>query len=686
MKRILTLLLQVLICILGFLAVWPAGPVPNAIASEQPVSEAVLSGLPSHSMARLVSDVQEIKPGQPFKVGALILCQKGWHTYYKDPGDAGMPTSITWNLPPGFKASELLWAEPKKYNEAGIIAYGYMDRSLVAAEITPPANLKGPAKISATVKWLCCKDLCVPGSADLNITLPVTNGEPKRSELAPDFAKLGWTGDPAKLPTSPEEPGVSTEAPASTGKNGQPATNASQPASTSGSVGAAPAAGSSHTGAGQSSSILNQNLDVQGESKVTLPLSFFFAFVGGFILNFMPCVLPVIALKVVGIVEQAHGDKALIKNHALSFTGGMIGTFLLLAAVVIGIKGSGGGAGWGFLFQYPAFLVAMSSVVLLFSLSLFGLFYIALPNQGSVDKLASRDDLVGSFFKGVLATLLSTPCTAPFLGTALGFALTQNSAIITAIFFTIGLGMAMPYLLLLLRPDLLKFVPKPGVWMEKFKESMGFVLLATVVWLLGILGQVVGAEALVRTIAFLVALSFAAWVVAKFTDLTSTTSRRNTVWAVALLMVAAAFYFFYGQLPGYGLLPLSKVLAEAPKNSAISWQPYTLESLQNALNAKKTVLLDFTADWCLTCKVNEKTVLDSQPVTDKLKALHVVTLQADWTTQNPAISKLLAKFNRSGVPLYIIFPGKDSNKPIVLPEVITQDIVLKALDDAGPSQ
>jgi thiol:disulfide interchange protein len=668
--------------------IFPVTMMATAAYGADPTA-AELESNPSHSIATLVSDVQQVKDGVPFKVAARLVMLPGWHTYYKEAGDAGMPTRVVWTLPPGFKASELIWQKPSKFTDAGITTYGYNAPNLTGATITPPANFSGPVKIKAHVSWLCCKDICIPGKADLTLTLPQTDKEPTKSSNAADFEQLGWAGkvtdlvgmDEKKAPAAAVSSTSTNASPPGASGPGAPSSNTSANSTTPLNL------TNSSNVADSGDSLLTEKLDVQGEQTISLPLCFLFALIGGFILNFMPCVLPVIALKVVGIVEQAHGDRALIQKHALAFTAGMIGTFLLLAGILIAVRAAGGSAGWGFLFQLPGFLIGMCVVVLLFALSLFGLFYISLPNQDSVDKLASRNDLIGTFFKGVLATVLSTPCTAPFLGTALGFAFTQSSLTIALIFLTIGVGMALPYFVLLLRPDMLKFIPKPGVWMERFKESMGFVLMATVVWLLYILGQTTGTDGVIRAVAFLVAISFAAWIIASFTNLSSSSSRKSSIWAVALSVVALSFYACYGSLPGYGLTPVKQV-STAPSGGAtgaIDWKPYDLSELDKSLKAGKTVFVDFTADWCLTCKVNERTVLDSKPVTDKLKALNVVTMQADYTNQSPAIGKILAKFNRSGVPLYIVFPGKNPTKPIVLPEVITQDLVLKALDQAGAS-
>ena len=615
----------------------------------------------SHTTAQLVSNVTSIKPGLPFKLGAWLKQEPGWHTYYKESGDAGMPTKIIWELPKGFSASDLLWEKPNKYDEGGIVTYGYQNHNLVAATITPPKDLKGKQTIRATVKWLSCHDSCIPGEANLSIELPVADTEPQPSSQADEFKKVGWTGKVASLADTGE----------ASAKDETPATAARDKSDTTGSGG----------------SFLDKKFDVQGEKPQTFPVLLLFAFVGGFILNFMPCVLPVIALKVCSMVDSAHEDNNYIRAHGVAFASGMVATFLAIATVVLVVQSSGGNVSWGFLFQIPAFLVGMSVIVLLFSLSLFGLFYINLPGASQqVDQLARKEGLVGTFFKGVLATVLSTPCTAPFLGTAIGFALTQNAMTVLSIFFTVGLGMASPYVILMLKPEWIKFIPKPGTWMERFKESMGFVLLVTVLWLLYVLGSLVGSDGVVRTLGFLIAVSFATWLINSFTSLRSKPSTIYGMWGMALLVVAMSFYLCYASLPGYGLMLQDNTPIASNQTSGIEWKPYTQADLEKAVAANKTVMLDFTADWCLTCKANEKAVLQSEPVVSKLKALNVVTMKVDFTKQDAATLKFLNKFGRSGVPLYVIFPAKNATAPIVLPEVITQDLVVEKLAAAGPSQ
>ncbi len=620
------------------------------VSSEQP-----------YVTAKLLADTTAIQAGKPFKIGVELTMKSGWHTYYKESGDAGLPSKITWKLPTGFTAGPILWEKPSKFNDSGIVTYGYKDKTLIGATITPPANFSSDnVEFKADVKWLSCAEICVPGGTSVSLSLPVDKtGSAATAANADEFSKLGFEGSVKDL-TLDDSSKVSSAVPPKDG-----ATNPRAP---------------------DGISVLDQKFTVEGSAEKPQSLLAYLAlaFIGGMILNVMPCVLPVIAIKVLSFFEQARDEPARVRLMGLTFTAGIVSSFMVLAGVVIALQATGRSVGWGFQFQYPGFLIAMSALVLLFAMSLFGLFYVSMPGGSKVDQLANKEGYSGTFFKGVLATILSTPCTAPFLGTALGFAFAQPWWTVALIFFTIGLGMSLPYLLLTAKPEWMRFMPKPGVWMEKFKESLGFVLLATVAWLLGVLGSELGIEGIIGTTYFLIALAFAAWLVGRFTDLTSEQGRKITVYSISIAIVAVAFYFFVYPLPGIGLKaqPVEKANADSP----IKWQPFSVEALDKELSQHKTVLLDFTADWCLTCKFNEKTVLNSAPVVAKIRALNVVPMQADWTVQDPKITALLNKFNRSGVPLYVIFPANQPNKPIVLPEVINQQMVLEKLEEAGKSQ
>ena len=663
------------------LQVLPAAALPEAALPEAGKSPPRVSSADKLSpvQAALISDTSEIAPGSQFKLAVKLDIEPGWHTYYKIPGDSGMPTSIEWVLPPGFTASPLIWEKPTKFVEAGLVTYGYHDSSMLAAKIQAPQNIKGDLVFKAKVKWLACKEMCLPGKTELTLTVPASKvSKPSQVSLLFDGLGEGFDGDPSKLAL--ESPGPN---PGAIGANGA----------------------GSNSGKTAPISVLDQKF--ASSEKVDMLAIIGSALLGGFILNFMPCVLPVIAIKIMSFLEQAEEKPDRVRLLGAVFSGGIISSFMLLALIVTLVKSAGQSVGWGFQFQYPGFVVFMSVVVLLMALSLFGLFYVNVQVSGSLDKLSEGEGLVGTFFKGVLATVLSTPCTAPFLGTALGFAFSQPSGTILTIFLASSIGMSLPYLLLTINPTWLKFMPKPGAWMDKFKQSLGFILLATVVWLDSVLASQVGPQTTLWVNYWLVGVAFTAWIVASYTDLTSDTARKVKVYGMAAaIFLGITWLCIFSQsevldsltqgsraqapLAGQSGEPaaanVSGASSSGANSSGINWLPFTADALNAELAAGHTVFLDFTANWCLTCKANELTVLSQSEIKDKMKALNVVTMKADWTKQDPDITKLLSNFGRSGVPLYVIFPGRDPGHPLVLPEVITKEIVLGKLDEAGKSR
>lgn len=642
-------------------------PAPNLLATQ--TAQAAQAEGAKHTSLRMVADVKEVVPGSTFMLGVELTMQPGWHTYYKESGDAGMPTSIEWVLPPGYKHGDLLWKKPHKFDDGGIVTYGYAEKTVIAAKITAPDTIPdGEQKLVAKVKWLECKELCIPGSGETSMILPAgKKGSTAQPGETDAFKGSGFEGRTSDLTTD---------------GHGTTSGDSASSATTNTSTGSAPAS--------SGGSILDRNL-TPADAGGTMPSYMYFALavLGGFILNFMPCVLPVIAIKIISLMEQVNDEPGRVRLQGLVFAAGILSSFLVLGALVLAAREAGQSVGWGFQMQYPPFVIAMATIIMIFSLSLFGLFYVTVnPGQEQIDKLASKEGLTGTFFKGVLATVLSTPCTAPALGPAVGFAFAQPPIVIFGIFEAVGLGMSLPYLLLTINPNWLRFIPKPGVWMEKFKEAMGFVLLATVAWLLSVVGAQVGAGGVQSVGFFLTGIAFAVWVSARFTDLSSTSQRKAVVWSISGLISAACLYVFILSRPDLmGNLPAEKASAKTVvTESGITWVPFSIEDLDKNIAANKTILLDFTADWCLTCKVNEKTVLDSAPVVEQLKALNVVTMKADWTRRDETISKLLQKFQRSGVPLYVVFPAGRGSSPIVLPEVITPQLVVDKLKEAGPSK
>ena len=605
-----------------------------------------VSAKEAHVHAKLIADVIAIRPGQPFRLGVELTMEPGWHSYYKDPGDAGMATKIDWLLPPGFIAGSLKWEKPSRFNEAGIITFGYTKTTLIAALITTPKKPGSRVTLKAKVKWLSCKDICIPGGQEVSLTLPVSSLPSDSVDRlnVKKFADANFDG-----PVS--------------------------------------AAGSTTINSNNflpRLSIIDQKWTIADRSSKSLDLltCIGLAIVGGIILNFMPCVLPVVAIKLISLLEEANGQKARIRLLGFVFSLGIVSSFLALACVVIAMQGAGQHIGWGFQFQYPPFVIAMATIILVFALSLFGQLNIGINiGQKEAGRLANNTGLVGTFVKGVLATILATPCTAPFLGTALGFAFVQPWWVILSIFCAIGLGMALPYLLLTIEPGWMRFLPKPGAWMEKLKEAFGFVLLATVIWLISILGNQVGMAGMMRTTYFLLSVAAAVWIMNRFSDLASSSKRILCVRAIAFTIVSVAFYGCIFSAP-FLLYPSSNLTDRSHDDDL---EAFSLTKLESALKSGKTVFVDFTAKWCLTCQVNEVAVLHTPAIVEKFKALNVVTMKADWTNQDPSITELLQKFGRSGVPLYVIFPAKAPNQPIVLPEILTTQLLLQKLDEAGPS-
>jgi thiol:disulfide interchange protein len=493
--------------------------------------------------ASLLADTSAVVPGKPFTAGLLLKMQPGWHTYWRDPGDSGLPTTLQWTLPPGFHAGNIQWPKPVQEVEPGNLKVNiYNDEVLLLVEITPPAQISGTAiTLQALAKWLVCKESCIPGKADLSLTLPVARtAGPANAAL---FEKYR-----AQIP-----PDEQTQAPPS-----------------------------------------------------TTPFSFFkyllLGFLGGMLLNIMPCVLPVITIKIYGFINQAGQSRRRILELGLAYCAGVFAWFLGLASLIVVF-----GLNWSFQFQSKTFVFAMLVICLLFGLNLIGLFEFMLPGKlnAGLASLTSKEGYGGAFVHGVFATLLGSACTAPLLGPAVGFALAQPPPVVFSIFAAIAGGMSLPYFLLTLNPGWLHFLPRPGNWMVRIKQAMGLLVLATAAW--------------------------------------------------------------------FGFILFQQLTAKPD---------HFPQQLEAALKSGKIVFVDFTAEWCINCKVNEKTVIQSAAVQEAFKQDDVLFLKADWTSGSPEITALLKQFGRAGVPLYVIYPANRTEQPVVLPELLTQKIVLNGLATA----
>ncbi len=664
--------------------------------------------------AELLADTNAIVAGKPFTVGLLVRMAPGWHTYWKFSGDAGLPTELKWKLPPGWKVGDIQWPIPLKTIDPGDIeTYGYENEVLLIQEITPPSKLDdSSAKLSTEANWLVCEKICIPGSATFQLDLPVAStSQPANTDVfaryqrllpqtlpGPDVARTDWsrvgsdlrlkiTGETlAKYPAVdffplPEQETIVGHPAVQSRNNGEIVFRVpleSAPKDLSLMAGLVVFAQQPNGGDRAAWQITNAPAVSASRPAPARGIFTFllFGFLGGLILNLMPCVLPVISLKIFGFVQQAGQSRQTIFRSGIAFTIGIFAWFIALAVLLIVLKGAGRDVTWGgFQFTNPYFVLALSVIVLVFALNLFGVFEISLPQPVTRNLLSTseRKDLLGSFFQGVFATVLATPCTAPFLGTALGFAFTQSAAIILAMFIAIAAGMSAPYLLLSAQPAWLRFLPRPGPWMVYVKQFMGFLLLATLLFLLYVVGAQRGLEGAIWASCFLLVISVACWMKGAFVVPTASAVKRIVVLVLMLLLVIGSGVYFIGDKFQ------SAKIASADSQIQGDWQPFTPERLQTELEQGRTVFVDFTAAWCLTCKFNEASVLEAQDVREAFQRHGIVKLKADWTNGDPVITKLLQQFGRPGVPLYVLYPAKNG-EPIVFPEVLTKSMILDKLE------
>ncbi|MEI6416521.1 MAG: thioredoxin family protein [Verrucomicrobiota bacterium] len=669
------------------------------------------------------ASVPAVTAGESFDVIIELKIKEGWHTYWQYAGDAGFPPTIAWQLPPGWNAGPLKFSLPEQFSEPGnMTIYGYEKSSFLKSTITPTQKIipKTLFPIEATLSWLACRESCVPGSSHLSLILPSAGGDTSTSILnnRPLSREALWPalGGPPfsfSLVAQGENEIICFEGregsryelfpdPPAEMKVGKVMTTETQghyvmmvpwqkgvafhgllvETKKDGSkLGwwISPNLPHTVTCAPQRA----QHLQAMPASWKALLAALFFGFLGGLILNLMPCVLPVISLKIFGFIAQARESRPKIFRHGLAFIAGIYVWFLALGLLILLLKASGQEVTWAFQFQNSLFLIVISSLIFLFALNLFGVFEMILPGaaSNSLDQLASKEGYLGSFFQGLFATLLATPCTAPFLGSALGFAFAQSGIVIIVIFCSIATGMALPFFFLSFNPAWVKWVPRRGPWMEHLKQFMGFPLIATNIWLLGVLGRQHGASGVLLTLVLLLFLGISAWIYGLFYA-----AKKEVRWG------ALSFSFSIALLSFWMLVP--KILSSVTKPSALSegemtslspiasdeiqWIPYSATRLAELRSQGKPVFLDFTAAWCLTCQFNERTAINTAAVRMLLREHHIVPMKADWTNANPEITQALKQFNRVGIPYYVYYPPGVQSEPILFSELLFENALVKA--------
>lgn len=665
--------------------------------------------------ATLISENESIQPNTPFWVITRLKLQKHWHAYWKNPGDSGMAPSVQWHLPEGFTAEETQFPYPERFTSNELVGFGYEDEVLLLTKITPSKHLNSDSvDLKVEVSWVACsQETCLPGDADLAVSMPVK----KDSPTATDGNTALFAKARAKLPQ--EAPKLSAEqgsnAIALTVPHQDPAMKAkffpeaentldikveatttphpdlpnhhivklSTVSDTSRLKGVLVVEGKGEPQA------FTVNIPVE-KGKIAAPpmefeggflLALGFAFIGGMILNLMPCVLPVMSFKVLGFVKMAGQSRSLTFQHGLLFCLGVLISFWALAALLLALRSYGQAVGWGFQLQEPLFVAALATVLLVFGLSLFGVFELGTSlaskaGQAQIKTKAGYSELFSSFMSGVLATAVATPCTGPFLGTALGYAVTQPPLFSMLIFTAIGSGMAFPYLLLASNPKLLRFMPKPGPWMETFKEMMGFLMLASVLWLIWVFSAQTNYMAVTLLLGGFFVLAIGCWVYGKWaTPLKSKATRMVGTAITAVFFIIGGDIIYTSTTPWIEAMGGTPVTAAQPGDN---WEDFSQARIDELQKKGIPVFVDFTAKWCLICQTNHLT-LSTSSVSEEFMKKGVVKMKADWTKRNPDITEALRKFGRNGVPLYVYYPGNPSQSPEILPQVLTPDIIISAI-------
>jgi thiol:disulfide interchange protein/DsbC/DsbD-like thiol-disulfide interchange protein len=702
-------------------------PTPVAVAAVLLVASFLASAVHGevistpHVRAELLLEKPSVAPAESFDVALRLRMKDGWHTYWKHPGDSGEPTDIRWNLPPGFTAGDIQWPYPQKISLAPLTTYGYEGEVLLLVPFQAASDAKPgtTARVTADVYWMVCEKICIPEEVTLALDVPIGEGpvgpsEPAASTFASTRGKLPIAADDWKIAASEQDgqfvlridppQGVALDGDVQFFAASGPLIeySAPQPTSIEGGVvtmklvrspfltgtperingillangvrGSRPAAFEfdvpfSASAGGGSAVTAAASTAVPPTLLVALAL----AFAGGVILNLMPCVFPVVSLKILGFVQLAGDDPRRVRAHGLTFASGVLVAFWALAALLLALRAAGEEIGWGFQLQSPGFVAAMAFLLFGLGLSLAGLVDIGTPltRIGGTGSGGRRS----SFMNGVLATVVATPCTAPFMGAALGYAMTQSAGTSMLIFTALGAGMAAPYVALSAWPPLLRLLPRPGPWMVRFRQLTAFPLFATVAWLAWVFGHQTGIDGVLRLLLGLTLLSLGLWIWGQWVTLSAA---ERTKWTAR---TAAAAFIGAGLILAGTSAPTATAAPSSRAGERIAWEMYSEERVAEHRAAGRPVFIDFTAAWCLTCKVNERIAFSSNEVHQMVKARNIAMLKADWTNSDPAISRALAGFGRSGVPLYVLYESDPAAKPRLLPEILSPGILLNAFSE-----
>jgi thiol:disulfide interchange protein/DsbC/DsbD-like thiol-disulfide interchange protein len=664
-----------------------------------------------HVSVSLVAQTRSIVPGHSFHLALRQEIESGWHTYWLNPGDAGLPTMIDWSLPADFKAGPILWPLPKRVAYGPVVDYGYENEVLLPVDIDVPSTVAIGTKvvIAARASWLVCSETCIPEDANLSISVPVAAS----TEADPDWVER-FAAVRARLPLPNPFPTaasvnaenitlhiamgdakdlrevmffpldrdvIDNDAPQTlvAGPEGLTLTlrrggTKPPPAALNGLLTFRDLAALSDPG--REAIVVSSPFEpvtAKSSGQLAFAWALVFAVAGGVLLNLMPCVLPVLSIKAFSLAQHARAAAREVRVQGISYAAGVLVSFATIAALLLGMRAAGNEIGWGFQLQSPLFVALMIYVLFAVGLNLSGVFSFGERIAGAAGEMSSHPSYSGSFLTGALATLVATPCTAPFMAAAIGYAITQPWYRSLAIFEAVGFGMALPYLAIALSPRLRRFLPKPGSWMLGLKQFLAFPIYGTAVWLTFVLAQESGVLPVTAVLSGLVLIAFAAWL---YEGLRRSEKRwrRWGLAAAALSLVGAV-----------AVVPLAganqpRQVAAAENNVGIGWLPFSINKIDELQAQGRSIFVDVTADWCITCKIKERVALDSPAVIAAFVRNEVAALRADWTRQDPSITRMLEANGRVGVPLYLFYPKPgprgERRGPIILPQILTAATIL----------
>jgi thiol:disulfide interchange protein len=674
-----------------------------------------------HVTVTLLVPPAQLYPGQSFKAGLDFQMEKGWHVYWQNAGDSGEPPTATWKLPAGVTASAFEYPAPTRLPLGPLMDFGYENEVIFPVPMQVGANFRPmspDATVGAHLTWLVCREVCIPGKGDVAVSRAALASPPAspqtdsaaHARIAAFEKKLPQplpAGDAARFTTNAKGfvLDVSTGSPDSSAEffpldETVVANAAAQPVQSrpdgvqltltkDENIQGTPqtlngvveldngAAYTVHATPGT----LAATAPAAGSTTGLLGIAGL-AFVGGMILNLMPCVFPVLFIKALALVQSGQQERHRLRAHGWVYTLGILVSFWAVVGVLLVLRAAGRQLGWGFQFQSPTFLALMAMLLFFVGLALAGQFEIGLSLTSAGGSLAEKHGYAGSFFTGVLAMVVATPCTAPFMGAAVGYALAHSALVSFVIFTAVALGLAAPYVVLAYFPAWARLLPRPGAWMEVLKQAVAIPIFGTVIWLVWVFTQLAGTAALMGLLAAFLLLAIAGWFLGHWPG------KARAAYAGSLIVILAIASSVW-TIRAFGVVHgRSMVVGSVQENGTsppATWQPFTPAALADARAQGHPVFVDFTASWCLSCQVNERLILDRGDVEQRLRDSGATLLRADWTNQDPVITQALASLGRSGVPTYVIYPADPSAPPHVLPEVLTRGMVMDALDSLPKS-